>query len=223
MKIKTTPIIGDIHGKWHRVNKIIGHESEQNDDCLSTGDLGNYRFSPKSNQRLVFSHGNHESFSYIEELLKSRQQNLIALNPGEVFVLRNGLGVTAFPGVYSPRFFESEGNIKYFSKCDLDKVLGVEVDIDVLITHEPPRGVGIEKEGSDLGNSYINRIMKHLRPKITFSGHHHLFLDGDYDGLRVVSLDLPHRSYVRTNPLDHSIEKVEAKLINQRYQYEWEN
>lgn len=221
IKMEKLLILGDIHGKWEKVNRIINHEINGNGLALSTGDLGNYKFEPNGNKTLFFCYGNHESFYYIDNLLKSKEGNLQTRIAGEIFKL-NGIKISTFPGVYSERFYENGEKTKYFSKKDLDKVLTIREPIDILIMHEAPFGIGVIKNGKDLGKTQINQVINHLKPKIAFFGHHHFYFEGEYNGIPIIGLDQPHHSYVLLNTNDFSIKKIDASLNNGKYEYSWE-
>ncbi|MBI4155029.1 metallophosphoesterase [Candidatus Woesearchaeota archaeon] len=215
-------VLGDIHGKWKRVNAIINHELDKG-FALSTGDLGNYKFEPENRQKIIFCHGNHESFQYIKELMEDKSNNLIPLKAGEIYTLSDGTTITALPGVFSPKFYEKGCILKYFSKADVEKLLCLEKKIDILLTHEAPFGIGVTKNGFDLGKEQINQIIKHLNPRIGFFGHHHFFCDKYLNTTRIIGLDQPNHSYILLDTETFTPKIIQASLQNRLgYQYKWE-
>ena len=214
-------VLGDIHGKWDKTHKIIKQEVGTRGVSLSTGDLCNYDFDPEAGQKIVFCHGNHENYDKIQRLNDEKGQ-LTPLLAGEIYKLPGGISLTALPGVYSPHFYEGE-NLKYFTKKDLRKIFSINEPVDILITHEAPRGIGVKKNGEDLGKNQINDVIAHLRPKIAFFGHHHEFIEGEYKGIRIFGTEMPHHSYLMLDTNNFDISRVKADLDSKLgYQYKWE-
>ncbi|MFC1696797.1 metallophosphoesterase [Nanoarchaeota archaeon] len=219
-----TIIFGDIHGKWLKVNNIVNYELSNDEISFTTGDLGNYKYEPKNNQKLVICHGNHESFEYIKELQNEISNNLKALNPGEIYRLPDDTTVTALPGVFSPNKYDSNESTKFYSKFDIEKILNIKEKIDILITHEAPLGIGIEKNEKDMGKEHVNQIIEYLKPKIAFFGHHHYLHQASIGDTEVIGLDYPNRSYLilDTNNFKYEIMKGQMK-DKLGYKYDWED
>lgn len=215
-------ILGDIHRKWNIVNNIINHELSSNGYALSTGDLCSYQFQPEAGQSLVFCSGNHENFEYIAQL-KREKGSMIPLSSGELFRLPDGTSIAALPGVFSSHFYESGEKLKYYSQEDVRKVLELKERVDILISHEAPKNIGLEKNRIELGKEHVNWLIDHLRPRIAFFGHHHLSLDSSYNGCRIVGLNMPHRSYVILETKNFSLKTLNASLEEKiGYRYSWE-
>lgn len=216
-------VLGDIHGKWKKVGLIIEREVKTNGFALSTGDLCTYDFNAFKGRLLYFCQGNHENPEMIKKL-QGQKCPFIAMLPGQVYSPKNSLRIVALPGVYSPHFFNKKGPLKYYSKNDLESLLQIKNPVDILITHEAPTGVGIVKNGSELGNPHINLLIDSLHPKIAIFGHHHHFFYGIYNGTHLVGTDMPHRSYILIDMSTLSIQRIEARLYDkQGYKYDWED
>lgn len=216
------PILGDIHGKWKKANAIINHEAGQGGYALSTGDLCSYTFQPEQGQQFLFCHGNHEAFQYIKEIIHTSNNGLRALAPGKVYEVR-GLTVAALPGVFSPHCYEVSNTLKYYTRADLEKTLAIRKKIDVFLSHEAPQGVGVKKNGKDLGKEHLNQVIHVLQPRMLFFGHHHGYYDAVIENTRVLGTDQVHHSYLLLNPADLSVQRIKATLKEKEYRYLWED
>ncbi|HII88721.1 TPA: hypothetical protein HA253_03935 [Candidatus Woesearchaeota archaeon] len=134
--------------------------------------------------------------------------------------LRAGLS-----GVYSDRLFgQSERPLKYYGEDDI-KTMKALTGIDVLLTHEAPIGVGMEKDGKDLGRQEIREIIEQVQPRLAVFGHHHVYREGQIGATRVIGLQQPKHSYVVLDTDTFSTEKVSAELSTGKmpqWTYAWE-
>jgi len=214
-------ILGDIHGKWRKANAVINHEVKQEGYALSTGDLCSYTFNPQRGQKLLFCHGNHDAFAYVAQLFGEPSNGLQALVPGKVYTV-HALNIAVLPGVFSPHFYESSPTIKYYTRADLEKILAIKQKIDIFLSHEAPQGVGVIKQGKDMGKEHLNHIIQTLQPNLLFFGHHHGCYDSVIENTRVLGTDQVHHSYLLLNTEDLSIQRIKATLKEKEYFYPWE-
>lgn len=160
--------------------------------------LAKQRAAPR---RTVFIKGNHEDFFWLDA------QPAPEVLPG-LFYLRNGrtlsLGesgdtvrVGGVGGCYGPSDFERpskhlQGNAKrHYTRDEID-ALCVNSPVDVLLVHDAPAGIQIEKyRRSDWVSAAagLDRLVYRLRPLVCFFGHHHTRVDGEIAGVRCIGLN----------------------------------
>ncbi len=212
-------IFGDVHDRWKTVEKVLYHEfSNGEGTAMCVGDLVTY---PEiKNTKFYFVYGNHENLANIDSLRKNRN-GLIPIYTGEVIKLEDGTAISGVCGNFSPHFFDSDGENKYIKKKDIEKIKSLG-NVDILLSHEAPSGVGVSKFGKDVGQPLIREVIDKLRPKIAFFGHHHMYFEGVYTGTKIIGLDYPKRSYVILETSNFSIKKVEASLVGKEYKFDWE-
>ncbi len=226
--------LGDIHDTWGPVRKIVRHECRTGREVvLGVGDLETYKPIP-AKIPFLFCHGNHEN---AEEMAKIRQNpepewgNPYPLYAGDLALIRGGLTVGAFSGIYEKEAFEGASTFPFFSRADVARILGIPLSLDIFLSHEGPAGVGLLRDGRDLGSQVVTEVLEKLQPNVAFFGHHHREnFDGHLGRTRVIGLDYPKISYV-TAALDAitgelHFERHRSKLIEKGgvkvYQYDWE-
>lgn len=220
-------ILGDIHGKWQRVNSIVDHELSEGDLALCVGDLSNYHYQSKRDIPLYFIWGNHESYRAIEQ--QTKEGGLLRpIHPGLVITI-GGAKIAGLSGIYSQRYSVNpdpkvNGVRKYFTLDDIEKIKSIEDKVDIFLTHEAPKGCGFVKFNEDLGKTQVNEILDALKPRKVFVGHHHMFLRTMYNGSEVIGLDYPHRSYVLLETQNWQTSRVVSKLEEGQgcFKYDWE-
>ena len=221
-------LLGDIHGTWGPVERIAKHELPEIGVILSVGDLCKYRFKVVGDRTFVFVWGNHESFDgYLQQKTAGQKTGdaVYALTPGVVSTLADGTRVAGLSGVYSEHFFgENERSLKYYGRDDVEKMKAL-TGIDILLTHEAPVGVGMEKGGADIGRPEVREIVERVQPRLAVFGHHHVYLEGQIGATRVIGLQQPKHSYVILDTDTFSTEKVSAELSTGKipqWMYQWE-
>lgn len=220
-------LLGDIHGKWGPVQRIAEHERSEASAILCVGDLCNYSFDFLQDKSFVFVWGNHDSEGFLRE--QTGKQNLgdsvYALAPGDVYTLANGTRIAGLSGVYSEHFFgAADRPLKYYGKEDVEKMKAIQ-GVDILLTHEAPAGIGLEKEGRDIGRPEITDVIAAMQPRLAVFGHHHIYHEGQIGATRVIGLQQPKHSYVLLDTADFSTQKVSAELSTgkmPKWTYGWE-
>ncbi len=211
------PVFGDIHRRWGTVQRILDREAGERGSGLAVGDFGNFKYG--GSQKLVFVHGNHESFGHLKEIRYDKESNLAPIFSGEVVIVE-GLRVAGLPGVYSPKVFEGgDKPLKYYNRSDIEQVAAL-TDIDILLTHEAPAGIFQDDLG--LGRREIMELVERLQPRMAFCGHHHSRFETTIGQTRMIALDYPHRSYVVIDPSTSGLRREVAELVDKRYTYPWE-
>ncbi|MBI4411245.1 MAG: metallophosphoesterase [Deltaproteobacteria bacterium] len=194
-------VLGDIHGKWTKVQEILDLEfPDGNGIALSVGDLENYPLL-SGGHRIYFISGNHENFSQVARMrwaaLSPFDENYSPIFAGDLLRL-GGLTVAGIPGVYSPWFFDHPrySPMKYFTPDDFRALEALRTPVDILLLHEAPHGVGFEKEGEDLGKPLLTGLVEFLKPRLVFFGHHHVGFRGSHGDTMIVGLEKAIQSYV---------------------------
>ena len=77
------------------------------------------------------------------------------------------------------------------------------LDVDILMTHEAPRPFIVSDDAPrgrtrrrDAGKPAINELLATLRPRLHLCGHHHRFVESEFEGVRSVCIDRINRSYL---------------------------
>lgn len=217
--------LGDIHGKWDRVDLILDNEPSYEDKVISTGDLCTYDFKSRSGKKVLFCPGNHENYHAIKSLREENNKIIKPIFEGDIEILGNRTRIASLHGVHSSYVFQNNQHglfSKFYDQNGFQKALSL-ADIDILITHEAPLGLGVIKNGKDLGNSHINDLINTLRPRVCFFGHHHQVYSGKIGNTNVYGLDMPHRSYAVLNLDTYCVDIVRSEMNSKnRYEYDWE-
>lgn len=228
--------LGDIHDNWGPVRRIVKQECRSgNEVVLGVGDLETYK-SINTKVPFLFSHGNHENLEEMAWIRKTGETPLGTPHPlmaGDFALIRGGLVLGAFSGIYDKETYErgAKAVFPFFSQDDVAKTLNIPLPVDLLLAHEAPAGVGLLREGRDLGSTVLADLLERLQPSVAFFGHHHREnFDGWLGKTRVIGLDYPKLSYV-TATVDESsgelvFERHRAKAVEKAgskvYQYDWE-
>jgi Icc-related predicted phosphoesterase len=107
--------------------------------------------------------GNHDY--YIEDL--KIPNNIDVLTFGEI----EYEGIRFFGSSYTPKFY----NWNYMeSEKDLEtRYNKIPNDIDVLISHGPPKGILDNYKGENIGSVALKETIDRIKPKVFICGHNH--------------------------------------------------
>lgn len=220
--------LGDIHGKWGPVERIAKHELPEEGVILSVGDLCNgYQLDFRGDRKFVFVWGNHDSERFLRKQTGKQKagDSVYALTPGDVYTLADGTRVAGLSGVYSEHFFgTADRPLKYYGAEDVEAMKATP-GVDILLTHEAPAGIGLEKEGKDIGRPEITDVITAMQPRLAVFGHHHIYHEGRIGATRVIGLEQPKNSYVLLDTDTFSTQKVSAELSTGKmpqWTYAWE-
>jgi hypothetical protein len=193
-------ILGDVHLQFQDVHKIM-KAYPLVDMYLQVGDLADYDVEyPSFPKPLYFIAGNHDNFGKLEIYEQYRlgavgkvNKNLYYIPRGNFVQLyapdKNGeckfVTVVGLGGNYASSRYEKErwqlsGNRRrHYVKSDVERIkewYGNPENIDILLTHEAPspyyHSYDLEK---DRGRPEITELVKILKPKYHFFGHHHYY------------------------------------------------
>ena len=126
-----------------------------------------------------FLRGNHEDFQYLSDLPRSKANGTTRVDDFDLFryvpdgtVLRFGDLRIAFLGGIETEKRDPRSIDAVSYDLLMDKGPG---SFDILVTHDPPYGVGIGYRGQISGSKLITSLIEHTQPAFHFSGHvHHL-------------------------------------------------
>jgi len=162
-------------------------------------------------------------------LERSQYGNYHPIFSGETIML-GGLRIAGIPGVFSEHLHEQSANapLKYFTAEDVLAMMSLPKNIDILMMHDAPSGIGLTDGDREMGSPILRSIVEYLKPRLVLFGHHHRFHFGRIGETRVIGLDYPHRSYLTIdfNPKSESmrIMKTDSVMSDMKigYQYAWQ-
>jgi hypothetical protein len=150
----------------------------------------------------VFIKGNHEDFVWLDAQPRSevlpgfhylRSGTAMDLAVGDDQVRVGGVG-----GCHGPSNFERpsatlQGYAKRHYTRDEIKRLVEGPRLDILLTHDAPRGVRFDRhrrgEGYLSEAAGLDELIAGTRPRVCFFGHHHTRLDADVAGVPCLGLN----------------------------------
>lgn len=151
---------------------------------VQVGDLGgrstSYEGFPTP---LSFISGNHENWNEIKEIDNCKgPENLIHLKNGSMATIC-GLTILSLGGNYSSKYFNylekdlHQDRRRHFVKEQCEELLNLSKtnSIDILLTHEAPTPYikpwyDVDR---DMGIPAVTELIRGIKPKFHFFGHHH--------------------------------------------------
>jgi Icc-related predicted phosphoesterase len=200
--------LGDIHGDFASVRRIMRRHPEI-PAWLCVGDVadvdGHYE---AFDAPLFWIKGNNENFDRIAA--GDLPGNLHYIANATVHVIEGvrvaGLGGTFAPTMYdvpaaelphpkkrTAKATELADRRRHFVREEVDVCKQMK-GVDVLLTHEAPRPFRVK--GNDAGKTPINEILASMKPRLHLFGHHHRFVEAEFQGVTSVCLDLVSQSYL---------------------------
>jgi len=214
---KVVIVIGDIHGAWNDVNKIM--EKEPADLYISTGDVcdNNYQYATL-NHPLWSLFGNHEDFDVVRAYYTNAIKigNLNFIFPGKTHEI-NDIKFGGLSGNFSPKYFSYLRKDLPFPKNKNDRngkadhrrhFVQEEVELckeklhglDILLTHESPSFYEKHMRFPDHGSGgIIDDLVKTVKPKLHLWGHHHKYYTGYIDNVMSIGMPYPRVAYLKIN------------------------
>lgn len=190
--------VGDF-GIWpdpDRVDKATRHHDGAGDFPRWIAD------AHEAPRRTVFIKGNHEDFEWLDARpTREVHPGLHYLRNGEVFELTARgeiLRVGGIGGCHGPSNFERpSGSLagyskRHYTRDEIEK-LGTRADLDIVMTHDAPKGVRFPKhrrgEGFESVAAGLDDLLARTKPRVCFFGHHHTRLDAQVAGVPCVGLN----------------------------------
>ena len=205
-------VLGDAHAddSDHRRALLDAYGAADADVALQLGDLLHYDLPIPT----YFIGGNNEDFDVIDALRRgdaagTTNAHLLASDVAEVA----GLRVAGLSGNYAPTQYEKSREElagerrRHFVREDVERLKELD-DVDVLLTHEAPRG--LIYYGYDAGCERIDELLDAVEPDLCLVGHHERHVESEYGDSRVVSLAPAWESYYELDPDSLSLTRHDA-------------
>lgn len=217
-------LLGDAHGNFNVIFDII-KDNPNVKRWFQVGDLGGESVKyPEFPSIFHFIQGNHENWDYLESL--KRDNSISFLRNGSVTRFETGDGtysVGAFGGNYSSNAYTTPTNglfgrkRRFFTSDDYDSLIIYDIrqkakgrtsSIDILLTHEAPSP--FKKTLVDIGIPKVTELVKRIKPKIHFFGHHHLYSMSSVGETPSIGLDRVNKSYVLYDTDNNLAKKIDV-------------
>lgn len=205
-------ILGDIHHQFRILFEGLNKSHKDVNTWIQVGDLGDEKKPyPDFPMPFYFISGNHENWAEVDLIDEGKgPMNLIHIKNGEAINLE-GLKIVVFGGNFSPKWYpEPKAKLplsrkKHFVQEEFEKAI-THKDVDILITHEAPSPY-IKKHG-DIGQYVITDIIKAIKPKMHFFGHHHYSGDYEYGGVPSYGLTFGFKDFAKVDPTNLVVQRV---------------
>jgi Icc-related predicted phosphoesterase len=146
--------------------------------------------------RIHFIRGNHEDFDWLNAKSRQAVRGIVNVDPFDLYhyvtdgtVMEMNKWKIAFLGG-----IETESQQpKSIDPKAYEKLMNMTAsEIDILVTHDAPFGIGLNYRGQTQGSALISNLIERINPKYIIAGHYHhingpkLFGSTTYLGLNVL-------------------------------------
>ncbi|WP_282942171.1 metallophosphoesterase [Paenibacillus sp. RC67] len=161
------------------------------------GELAEWIVALRKNELnpIHFIRGNHEDFDWLDSLGSSAEQ-VVSVDPFNLFyyvkdgtiIHVNDMKIAFIGGIQTKEYRQKSIDPNSYER--LSQLRPGEVDI--LVTHDAPYGIGISYLGETQGSIMISNLIETIQPKYAIGGHYHhmigpkLFGNTIYLGLNVL-------------------------------------
>ena len=153
-------------------------------------------------RRTLFVKGNHEDFVWLDDqpdpevlpnLFYLRNGRRFELSDGARAITVGGLGGCHGPSDYRRRSRDLQAYAKrHYTREDIDTLVAGG-PVDVLLVHDAPAGVCFERHRRGAGfvseAEGLDDLVRGVRPRVCFFGHHHTRIDSEVAGVPCVGLN----------------------------------
>lgn len=204
----STLIIGDVHGDWNRLNRVLRkalQKCPQISRVIQLGDLcedfnGMNYVPPKDITRtnllpIWAIDGNHDNHDVLSKKGGWENKSFRYIKRGERFK-HEEMSFLGLGGAYSiDRISRPNGTFydgEKFTLADIN-IAKLGGQVDIILTHERPHSFGNPKDSyTPHSESAEQRLLLDdlisLGPKIWFHGHHHVLVDSTHHGIRCIGM-----------------------------------
>ncbi len=191
--------VGDF-GIWpdrSRIDKATRHHDGVGDFPAW---LGETRRAPRPT---VFIKGNHEDFVWLDArqdaevlpgLTHLRNGCTVDIQGQGASAIRvGGVGGCYGPSDYRRRSDRLQGYAKrHYTSDEIERLAGTS-GVDIVLTHDAPTGVRIERHRRGAGQiseaAGLDVLLAQVQPRVCFFGHHHTRVDAEVAGVRCIGLN----------------------------------
>jgi Icc-related predicted phosphoesterase len=186
--------VGDF-GAWPDPNRIDSATKRHD----GAGDFPAWIAARRAAPRpTVFIKGNHEDFDWLDAQPNAEVlPNLHYVSNGRVQEIATGnetrcvggLGGCHGPSNYERASSSLKGAAKRHYTRDEIATLSKQSDVDILLTHDAPAGVRLERHSGDgfiSDAAGLRELVQSTRPRVCFFGHHHMRVDTEVAGVQTI-------------------------------------
>lgn len=122
-----------------------------------------------------FVSGNHEDHAWLAQLHDAARADVVPVDPLGAY-RHVACGTVVEIAGQRVAFL---GMIELPGKMDLDDTAYARLtalrpgDVDILVTHDGPYGMSVDRRGGTQGSPRLTRLITHLQPRLHVSGHYH--------------------------------------------------
>jgi Icc-related predicted phosphoesterase len=218
MKEKKILILGDTHGRWIELNKIIN--KKQPDKIFICGDFGYWpnfdvvdiKKIKNHDTKIYWCDGNHEDHIALKGITDTNNEiakNIFYQPRGSYITLEDGRNVLFIGGADSIDKNSRTPGWDWFPEEtikaeDIDKILNINKKIDIIISHTCPLefdilskiyNTNIYNKIYDPSCQWLNIVLEKLNPSLWYFGHWHQYIKGQYKNTNWTCLDMVPNSY----------------------------
>jgi len=226
---KIVIIVGDIHGAWDDVNKIM--VKEPTNLYLSTGDTADVNFEYATLSHPLWAiPGNHENWDIVENYKHNagRIGNLNFIFPGKIYN-QNNIRYGGMGRNFSPEYFfyhredlpfpkNKDGRNgkadrrRHFVQEEVELCKEKLFGLDILLTHESPSFYEKYMRFSDNGSGeVIDDLVKTVKPKLHLWGHHHEYYSGYVENILSIGMPYPREAYLKINLMEKKLYLIDTE------------
>lgn len=157
--------------------------------------------------RIYFIRGNHEDFDWLRSKSEQAEQGIVGIDPFDLYYYatdgttmnENNVTIAFLGGIQT-----AAQQPKSIDRAAYEKLIQIPPgEIQLLITHDAPYGIGTNFRGETQGSTLISELIETIRPQYVIAGHYHhrngpkTFGATTYLGLNVL-VDLRNDGELRT-------------------------
>lgn len=146
--------------------------------------------------RIHFIRGNHEDFDWLNERSRQAEQGIVSVDPFDLYhyvsdgtvIEMDGWKIAFLGGIETPSL-----EPKSIDSQAYEKLMSLPSgEIDILVTHDAPYGIGLNYHGHPQGSALISKLIDTINPRYLIAGHYHhlngprVFGSTTYLGLNVL-------------------------------------
>jgi Icc-related predicted phosphoesterase len=174
--------------------------------------------------RIHFIRGNHEDFDWLSVKSRQAMRGIVNVDPYDLYhyvidgtvMEMNNWKIAFLGGIETVSQQTKSIDPKAYEKL-INMTAG---EIDILVTHDAPYGIGLNYYGQTQGSALISNLIEKINPKYIIAGHYHhingpkLFGNTTYLGLNVLVNIRDDGEFRRVQPGSIAILDTEKNELN---------